>query len=123
MKINNGGESKGNLSSRRDFFKTTGQVVAASAIAGGGIPYIDTERKTESSDISANRSDAAMIGPRDNIKVTKLETFVLKNSWVFVKISTDAGITGWGEMLKDDAKACAAGALDDGASPSLTSTP
>ena len=55
---------------------------------------------------------AAPISPKDKIKVTKLETFVLKNSWVFVKISTDAGIVGWGEMLKDDAKACAAGALE-----------
>ena len=61
---------------------------------------------------NAVRSDAAAIGPNDNLKVTKIETFVLKNSWVFVKISTDAGITGWGEMLKDDAKACAAGALE-----------
>ena len=52
------------------------------------------------------------IGPNEAIKVSKIETFVLKNSWVFVRISTDAGITGWGEMLKDDAKACAAGALD-----------
>ena len=63
---------------------------------------------------TARRSDAAQVGPRDNIKVTKIETFVLKNSWVFVKISTDAGIVGWGEMLKDDAKACAAGALEVG---------
>ena len=54
----------------------------------------------------------APIGPNDAIKVTKIETFVLKNSWVFVKISTDADITGWGEMLKDDARACAAGALE-----------
>ncbi len=54
------------------------------------------------------------ISPNDKIKVTKLETFVLKNSWVFVKISTDAGITGWGEMLKDYAKACAAGAMEVG---------
>jgi galactonate dehydratase len=61
---------------------------------------------------TAQRTDAAAIGPNDSIKVTKIETFVLKNSWVFVKISTDAGITGWGEMLKDDAKACAAGALE-----------
>ncbi len=60
------------------------------------------------------RADAAAIGPKDKIKVTKIESFVLKNSWVFVKISTDAGITGWGEMLKDDAKACAAGALEVG---------
>jgi galactonate dehydratase len=63
---------------------------------------------------TAERTNAAQIGPKDNIKVTKIESFVLKNSWVFVKISTDAGITGWGEMLKDDAKACAAGALEVG---------
>jgi galactonate dehydratase len=63
---------------------------------------------------TCERSNAAQIGPKDNIKVTKIETFVLKSSWVFVKISTDAGITGWGEMLKDDAKACAAGALEVG---------
>jgi galactonate dehydratase len=63
---------------------------------------------------TAQRTDAAAVGPNDNIKVTKIETFVLKNSWVFVKISTDAGIAGWGEMLKDDAKACAAGAMEVG---------
>jgi galactonate dehydratase len=63
---------------------------------------------------TAKRTDAAMVGPNDAIKITKLETFVLKNSWVFVKISTDAGIVGWGEMLKDDAKACAAGAQEVG---------
>src|SRR5688500_517301 len=63
---------------------------------------------------TTQRTNAAQIGPKDNIKVTKIESFVLKSSWVFVKISTDAGITGWGEMLKDDAKACAAGALEVG---------
>ena len=63
---------------------------------------------------TAERTSAAAVGPNDNIKVTKIETFVLKNSWVFVKISTDAGVTGWGEMLKDDAKACAAGAQEVG---------
>src|SRR3954466_1581618 len=63
---------------------------------------------------TADRTNAAAVGPNDAIKVTKVEAFVLKNSWVFVKISTDAGITGWGEMLKDDAKACAAGAVEVG---------
>jgi galactonate dehydratase len=63
---------------------------------------------------TAEPSPAAPVDPKDDIKVTKLETFVLKNSWVFVKISTDAGIVGWGEMLKDDAKACAAGAQEVG---------
>ena len=60
------------------------------------------------------RAQSAALGSREKIRVTKIETFILKNSWVFVKISTDAGITGWGEMLKDDAKACAAGALEVG---------
>ena len=61
---------------------------------------------------SVQPADAALIDPGDTLKITKLETFVLRNTWVFVKISTDAGITGWGEMLKDDAKACAAGAQE-----------
>src|SRR5215203_656377 len=64
--------------------------------------------------LAPKRTPAAPIGPNDKVKVSKIETFVLKNSWVFVKISTDAGLVGWGEMLKDDAKACAAGALEVG---------
>jgi len=77
-----------------------------SVIAAGGLAALDSVFTT-------TPTNAAQIDPRkDKIKVTKLETFILKNSWVFVKISTDAGIVGWGEMLKDDAKACAAGAQE-----------
>ncbi len=53
---------------------------------------------------------SAQVDPQEPLKITKLETFVLRNSWVFVKLSTNAGITGWGEMLKDKSKTCAAGA-------------
>ena len=63
---------------------------------------------------SPARAQSAAIGSREKIRVTKIDTFVLTNSWVFVKITTDTGIVGWGEMLKDDAKACAAGALEVG---------
>src|SRR6476619_7151991 len=77
------------------------------ALASGTVFGLDALFTTE-------RTSAAAVGPNDNIKVTKVEAFVLKNSWVFVKVSTDAGITGWGEMLKDDAKACAAGAVEVG---------
>jgi hypothetical protein len=94
MKKNAKNESSGQLTSRRDFFKTTGQAVAASALAGGVIPYVDATENNTLDDAPVERSDAAMIGPNDNIKVTKIETFVLKNTWVFVKISTDAGIVG-----------------------------
>ena len=112
---NNNNETSGNLKSRREFFKTTGQVAAATALTGSAIPKeFYSDRKNHLDNSTVERSDAAQIGPKDNIKVTKIETFVLKNSWVFVKVSTDAGIVGWGEMLKDDAKACAAGALEVG---------
>jgi galactonate dehydratase len=114
MKKDTESSAEGSRTSRRDFFKTTGQVVAASAIAGGTFPYIGAGDHDKTSGAPVEWSDAAMVGPGDNIKVTRIDTFVLKNSWVFVKISTDAGITGWGEMLKDDAKACAAGALEVG---------
>jgi galactonate dehydratase len=55
-------------------------------------------------------TSAAEVDPKDALKITKLETFVLTNSWVFVKLSTNAGIVGWGEMLKDKSETCAAGA-------------
>jgi galactonate dehydratase len=114
MKDNIGKETSGNRRSRRDFFKTSGQVVAASALTGVTLPFANASTDNSHENSSVERTDAAMIGPRDNIKVTGIETFVLKNSWVFVKVLTDAGIVGWGEMLKDDAKACAAGALEVG---------
>ena len=48
---------------------------------------------------SPARAQSAAIGSREKIRVTKIDTFVLTNSWVFVKITTDTGIVGWGEML------------------------
>ena len=89
--------------SRRRFFKNSLATVFAGTAGTFGLKGATPTHNQDSP-----------IDPNDKIKVTKLETFVLKNSWVFVKISTDAGITGWGEMLKDDAKACAAGALEVG---------
>jgi len=87
--------------------ETSRRSVIKGIIAMGALGTLDSL-------FTAEPSAAAQVGPNDKIKVTKIETFVLKNSWVFVKISTDAGIVGWGEMLKDDAKACAAGALEVG---------
>ena len=114
MKKNVISETSSHLKSRRDFFKTTGQVVAASALAARNIPYVHATENDSFNDTLGEQSNAALTGPNDSIKITGIETFVLRNTWVFVKISTDAGIVGWGEMLKDDAKACAAGALEVG---------
>ena len=84
---------------RRSFFR--------GLIGSGALMALDDTWNTKP-------ADAAPIDPKDPLTVTKIETFVLTNTWVFVKVSTDAGIVGWGEMLKDDAKACAAGAMEVG---------
>lgn len=88
--------------SRRSFLNT--------ASLSAGLAWLDQHSRQ----VFAETGSQGPISPAEPIKVTKIETFVLTSSWVFVKISTDAGITGWGEMLKDDAKACAAGALEVG---------
>lgn len=39
----------------------------------------------------------ALVGPRESLKITRLETFFVKPRWLFLKIHTDAGIVGLGE--------------------------
>ncbi|MBM3810967.1 MAG: galactonate dehydratase [Acidimicrobiia bacterium] len=43
----------------------------------------------------------APIGPKDALKITKLETFLVKPRWLFLKIHTNAGITGLGEPITE----------------------
>ena len=89
---------RGETVSRRKFVR---RAAATAGLAG----LFEAGRRVE-----AGTRGQAPVSTRESIKITKLETFVLKNSWVFVKISTNAGIVGWGEMLKDKSKTCAAGA-------------
>src|SRR5215467_4977344 len=43
----------------------------------------------------------APISPKDNLKVTKLETFLVKPRWLFLKVHTNAGIVGLGEPITE----------------------
>src|SRR5262245_18378 len=43
----------------------------------------------------------APIKPKDPLKVTKLETFLVKPRWLFLKVHTDAGIVGLGEPITE----------------------
>lgn len=45
------------------------------------------------------RQASAPIKAKDPLKITRLETFLVKPRWVFLKIHTNAGITGLGEPL------------------------
>lgn len=92
--------------SRRRFL---GRAAALGACGlAGGLASIETYAEQA----AADNASKAVVRPREPLKIAKLETFIHRNSWVFVKITTDAGIVGWGEMLKDKSKACAAEAQE-----------
>lgn len=93
--------------SRRSFLGRTAAAIGTGSLVAG-LAQIEAFAQEAA---SANASKAVVPG-RSPLKITKLETFIHKNSWVFVKITTDAGIVGWGEMLKDKSKACAAEAQE-----------
>jgi galactonate dehydratase len=92
---------------RRGFLVRAMTTAGAVGLAGA-LSSIDAH----ADQIAADSASKAVVGVRTPLKITKLETFIHRNSWVFVKITTDAGIVGWGEMLKDKSKACAAEAQE-----------
>jgi galactonate dehydratase len=54
-------------------------------------------------------ANEAPVSPRDNLKVTKLETCLIKPRWLFLKVHTNAGIVGLGEpIVEGRALTCAA---------------
>lgn len=92
--------------SRRRFLGKAAAMGTAGLV--GGLAAIERSADV----VAADNLSKAVVGPREPLTITKLETFIHRNSWVFVKITTDAGIVGWGEMLKDKSKACAAEAQE-----------
>ena len=42
------------------------------------------------------------------MKITDVKTIIVEPRWLFIKISTDEGIVGWGEALGDKAETIAA---------------
>lgn len=47
------------------------------------------------------------------MKITKLTTYLVRPRWVFLKIETDEGITGWGEPSLEGQARAVVGALHD----------
>jgi hypothetical protein len=44
----------------------------------------------------------------EKVRITKLETMLVKPRWLFLKVHTDAGVAGWGEpIVEGRAKTCA----------------
>lgn len=49
--------------------------------------------------LSAYAKKPEQVQDRTKVKITKLETFLIKPRWLFLKIHTDAGVVGLGEPL------------------------
>jgi galactonate dehydratase len=66
-------------------------------------------QSAEAQDQLRQRTKDAPIASKDNLQITKLETFLVKPRWLFLKIHTNAGITGLGEpVLEGRALTCKA---------------
>jgi galactonate dehydratase len=76
-----------------------------SVFAAGGLAALAADRSPAAEPVAKNPP----IAPKDNLKVTKLETFLIKPRWLFLKVHTNAGIVGLGEpILEGRARTCAA---------------
>ncbi|MHC4178196.1 MAG: galactonate dehydratase, partial [Planctomycetota bacterium] len=62
--------------------------------------------RTETAEAEA--AAGAPVARRDSLRITRLETFLVRPRWLFLKVHTDAGIVGLGEpILEGRAKTCA----------------
>lgn len=77
----------------------------AGIFAATGIAVKTDEQLARAQQVAKN----APVSPKDGLKITKLETFLVKPRWLFLKIHTNAGIVGLGEPVTEGrAITCAA---------------
>ncbi len=69
----------------------------AGAFASAGLAAFDRAEAAAQQRVGND----APISPKDNIKITKLETFLVKPRWLFLKVHTNAGIVGLGEPITE----------------------
>jgi galactonate dehydratase len=83
---------------------TSRRSLLAAAFSAAGFQALESSADAAQQRIGNN----APITPRENLKVTKLETFLVKPRWLFLKMHTNAGIVGLGEpILEGRALTCA----------------
>src|SRR5206468_8246096 len=84
---------------------------AAEPPTDSGADYLkeleENERKNRSKDAKP------AIGLGDKLKITKVETFLVKPRWLFLKIHTNAGITGLGEPILEGRAKTVATAVEE----------
>jgi galactonate dehydratase len=71
--------------------------VLAAGLESVGLAALSAQSSEAQEQIVRN----APISPKDNLKITKLETLLVKPRWLFLKIHTNAGIVGLGEPITE----------------------
>ncbi|MBI4585631.1 MAG: galactonate dehydratase, partial [Planctomycetes bacterium] len=95
---------------RRAFLK---KLFGSLAAAGAGVSAWSCARHPKSADLKSDPSpDSPKPSPseplKSSIRITRLETILVKPRWLFLKIHTDAGLIGLGEpILEGRALTCA----------------
>jgi galactonate dehydratase len=70
--------------------------IIAGAFATTGLALFDHAEA-----VAQQVSNQAPLAPRESLKITKLETFLVKPRWLFLKVHTNAGIVGLGEPITE----------------------
>jgi galactonate dehydratase len=76
---------------------STRRKALASAFAGAGLAAF--EPVAAAAEQAAGNQ--APVPAKDNLKITRLETLMVKPRWLFLKVHTNAGITGLGEPITE----------------------
>ena len=77
--------------------------------AGGSAPLLGV--LAGESDSAAPNTIVAQVGAREKLRITKLETMLVKPRWLFLKVHTDAGIVGLGEPIVEGRHTAVIGAV------------
>jgi galactonate dehydratase len=109
---------------RRAFLARTLAAVGSASMAAGlrsnaadaplADPGVDYLKEIEENERKARSKDGkATIGIGDKLRITKVETFLVKPRWLFLKIHTNAGITGLGEPIVEGRAKTVATAVEE----------
>src|SRR5207247_10787637 len=89
------------MSSRRSLLKKT----ASGALGLVALKAFNAEARAEEQLPEISPPDTARPAPRptvrDSVKITKLETFLVKPRWLFLKVHTSVGVVGLGEPITE----------------------
>lgn len=92
--------------SRRRFLRSLfASAGLATGVGAGSIEAAESKDPYPRDDGAGGRS----VRLRSKLRITRLETMLVKPRWLFLKVHTDEGIVGWGEPITEGrARTCAA---------------